>query len=538
VLHYLQTNQEEYDTVLWLDVRSVETARSSFERCCRALDLKVETTSNNVPLHDVPPVQAVLSWLRARSEDQKWLVVLDNADDLSAEDPSLDVSRIVPHGKAGTVIVTSQDARASRLLGGQMATVDVDAMTPEEAVRVLEEHFKSLAYPDGGCRELIEEIAESLDRLAFAIDLAGARIWTDVDSGNDLGSALRQYLPDYRHNQDDLLQDGEYARATPYKKTVWTAWETSLTSLRKLEQSQANIYPIHLLRFMTLLDRSNVQDELFRLASGRLIGACSLLGVEVPAWMQRLLTNQEDGEWNDFPYRTTVNLLLRYGLVRRIAEPWKGITLHSLVQWRASVEMDRDQYLLLYLSFITAVCGGIIKGAEHMRFRRHVAVHLPLKDLLLGRSDLIETKALWWAWSTIGNMLSDEGRWREASELLLQLVDTSSRVFGQEDDRTLYAITSLALTYVKQARYDEAEELYVNVLEVRSRVLGKDHLHTLSAICQRAGLHSLQGRLQEAEELLVRVVDTASRVLGHDHLHTIYAKAALAITYVNQGRMQ
>ena len=68
VLRYIHKHQEEYDTVLWLDAQSVETARSSFERCCRALGLPVETTLGDVPLQDVAPVQAVLSWLRARNE--------------------------------------------------------------------------------------------------------------------------------------------------------------------------------------------------------------------------------------------------------------------------------------------------------------------------------------------------------------------------------------------------------------------------------------------------------------------------------------
>ena len=50
-------------------------------------------------------MQAVLSWLRGRGEDKRWLAVVDNADDLT-----WDLSGIVPKGKAGTVIVTSQDA--------------------------------------------------------------------------------------------------------------------------------------------------------------------------------------------------------------------------------------------------------------------------------------------------------------------------------------------------------------------------------------------------------------------------------------------
>jgi hypothetical protein len=130
-----------------------------------------------------------------------------------------------------------------------------------------------------------------------------------------------------------------------YKKTVWTAWETSLASLREVENSQPDTYPVQLLSFVTLLDRANVQDELFRLASLGLKDACNRLDVEVPPWMQVLLLSRgEDNEWDDFSYRASMKLLLRYGLVRVVEEPWKGTTMHSLVQWRAGVGRDQRQH--------------------------------------------------------------------------------------------------------------------------------------------------------------------------------------------------
>ena len=533
VLRYLQKHQQEYDTVLWLDVQSVETARSSFERCCRALGLKVEATLSDGPLEGVPPVQAVLSWLRARSEDKRWLVVLDNADD-----PSW-VSSIVPQGEAGTVIVTSQDARASRLLGGRTTKVNVDAMEPEEAVCVMLEHFKDLVYrgENGECKELIEEVTERLDRLALAMDLAGARISTNVEDGNDLRAALRQYLSDYRHNQNTLLQDDEFAHTSQYKKTMWTAWETSLASLRKLEQSQPNIYPIHLLRFMTLLDRSNVQDELFRLARFGLEEACSWLGVEAPAWMQGLLASQENGEWNDYPYRTTVNLLIRYGLVRRIAQPWKGTTMHSLVRWRASAEMDREQYWHLHLAFITAVCGRVGTDSTELqgtRFRRHVVVHLPLIDAILGAT---HRKEPWLMWETIASVLWQEGRAKEAEELMLKVLESTTRVLGHEHPDTLSAMSNLAASYGAQGRSKEKEELMVQVVEARSRVLGEEHPETLSALANLALTYRSQGRSKEAEELSAKVVEVSSGIRGQEHPKTLSAMYLLALTYIDQGKL-
>lgn len=535
VLRYLQKHQEEYDTVLWLDVRSVETARSSFERCCRALSLKVEASLGDGPLQDVPPVQAVLSLLRARGEGKRWLVVLDNADDLS-----WDVSSIVPQGEAGTVIVTSQDAGAARLLGGHVTKVDVDAMEPEEAVCVMSEHFEDLVYQDEDdeCRELIEEITKLLDRLALALDLAGARIKAHVQPGTNLRAALQQYVSDYRHNQNDLLRDGEYARAAPYKKTVWTAWETSLASLRKLEQSQTNICPIHLLRFMTLLDRSNVQDELFRLASSKFEMICAHLGVELPAWMQELLANRADGEWNDYPYRTAVNLLIRYGLVRPIAQPWKGTTMHSLVRWRASVEMDREQYCHLHLAFITAVCERVGSGLEDPSFRRHVVVHLPLIDAILAATNLIDPKGICWMWDVIARVLWQEGRWKESEELVLNMVEMTARVLGQEHPDALDATAKLAATYGHQGRWKEAEMLSLEVIEVSSRVLGEEHPDTLYATAGLAAVYSSQGRPKEAEGLLVKTVKAMSRVSGEEHPDTLYAMFKLGITYIEHRKLK
>jgi hypothetical protein len=472
VLRYIQRHQEQYDTVLWLDVQSVETVRSSFERCCRALGLPVEATLSDGPLQDVAPVHAVLSWLRDRSEDTthtRWLVIMDNADD-----PSW-VSSIVPKGKAGTVILTSQDARVLRLLGGRTLKVNVDAMEPKEAICVLSEHFKDFVYRDEAreCEELIEEVAGVLDRLALAMDLAGARISANVENGIDLRAALRQYLADYRQNRDRLLQDDQFASVGPYKKTVWTAWETSLASLRKLEQSEANVYPIHLLYFMILLDRSRAEEELFRLASSGFERVCYHLDIKVPAWMEQILTKRKDGKWDDFSYRNTVNLLMRYGLVRPTAQPWKGVTMHSLVRWRASVEMHREQYWHLYLAFVAAVCDDVAKVTGYIPFRQHIKVRLPKKDSVLGVASSIEPEGLRSVWTLVGNVLQSTGRWGPSEQILLNAVVWHSRVLGTEHPDNPSTETDLASMHLEQ-QLKNVEQTFIEGIERTARLHGEE----------------------------------------------------------------
>ena len=47
----------------------------------------------------------------------------------------------------------------------------------------------------------------------------------------------------------------------------------------------------------------------------------------------------------------------------------------------------------------------------------------------------------------------NEGRWKEAEELELQVMETSSRVLGLEHPNTLTSVASLALTFWYQGRW-------------------------------------------------------------------------------------
>jgi tetratricopeptide (TPR) repeat protein len=130
----------------------------------------------------------------------------------------------------------------------------------------------------------------------------------------------------------------------------------------------------------------------------------------------------------------------------------------------------------------------------------------------------------------------DQGRWKEAEELQVQVIETSSRVLGDEHPDTLASMANLAFTYGDQGRWKEAEELQVQVIETSSRVLGNEHPDMLTSIANLAMTYRKQGRWKEAEELQVQVMETSSRVLGDEHPDTLTSIANLASTYWGQGR--
>ncbi|EHA26118.1 hypothetical protein ASPNIDRAFT_36453, partial [Aspergillus niger ATCC 1015] len=144
-------------------------------------------------------------------------------------------------------------------------------------------------------------------------------------------------------------------------------------------------------------------------------------------------------------------------------------------------------------------------------------------DTLASMSDL--------AW-TYGN----QGRWKEAEELQVQVLELRKQVLGPEHPGTLTSMSDLAMTYRNQGRWKEAEELEVQVLELRKQVLGPEHSGTLISMSTLAWTYRNQGRWKEAEELQVQVLELRKQVLGPEHPGTLISMSDLAWTYRDQGR--
>jgi tetratricopeptide (TPR) repeat protein len=132
----------------------------------------------------------------------------------------------------------------------------------------------------------------------------------------------------------------------------------------------------------------------------------------------------------------------------------------------------------------------------------------------------------------------DQGRWKEAEELQVQVMQTRKRVLSDEHPHTLSSMASLASTYWNQGLWQEAEELQVQVMQKRKKVLTDEHPDTLGSMNNLAATYREQGLWQEAEELLVQVMQATKRVLTDEHPYTLISMGNLASTYREQGRWQ
>jgi len=73
-------------------------------------------------------------------------------------------------------------------------------------------------------------------------------------------------------------------------------------------------------------------------------------------------------------------------------------------------------------------------------------------------------------------------------------METHKRVLGAEHPDTLTSINNLASTYRNQGRWKEAEELEVQVIETRKGVLDAEHPDTLASMLNLASKPVERGR--------------------------------------------
>src|SRR5205809_1930161 len=88
-------------------------------------------------------------------------------------------------------------------------------------------------------------------------------------------------------------------------------------------------------------------------------------------------------------------------------------------------------------------------------------------------------------------------------------------------------MANLASTYWNQGRLKEAEELMMQVTETRKRVLGQEHPDTLTSMHNLAYIWKFQGQEKEAVNLMREAEKLQRKILGSDHYLTVSSTRTL-----------
>ncbi|KAI2937959.1 hypothetical protein CBS147321_7489 [Aspergillus niger] len=112
---------------------------------------------------------------------------------------------------------------------------------------------------------------------------------------------------------------------------------------------------------------------------------------------------------------------------------------------------------------------------------------------------------------------SQEGHWKKAEQLQVQVMETSKIKLGEDHPFTLTSMANLASTFWNQGRWEKAQQLKMQVMETRRIKLGEDHPDTLTSMVNLAFSWKSSGQHAAALDLLKVSLAKQKQVLGLDH---------------------
>ncbi len=482
-------------------------------------------------------------------------MILDNADNsnifFNAHKSNLDdesgsaysaarLITFIPQVSHGTILVTSRNrAAAYALVGDYENIINVDPLDQDKSLDLMKTKLSVDAVMEDDAKNLIKV----LEYVPLAITQASAYIRENMPL-----ITIARYLQEFHRNDTNqatlLNKAAEDLRRDPdISYAVLTTWEISFRQIREQHEPSADM-----LSLMCLFNRQGIPDFLIREDDDHL----AFVSAMAPLINFSLVTAELGGEF--FEMHRLVQIATRRWLesdgktqewkrkaTRRMAErfpngEYENWTTCEVLLPHAEEIIDLDlveegtqlqRATVLYNTawYISA------RGNYDLATRRYEQ-SLRIRRRYLDGDDRQVLASI----ADLASTYWNQGRWKEAEELEVQVMETSLRVLGAEHPDTLSSIANLASTYWNQGRWKEAEELEVQVMETSLRVLGAEHPDTLSSIANLASTYWNQGRWKEAEELEVQVMETSLRVLGAEHPDTLSSIANLASTYWNQGR--
>ncbi|KAJ5320611.1 hypothetical protein PENANT_c033G05358 [Penicillium antarcticum] len=527
------------------------------------------------------------NWLQD-GEIGEWILVLDNVDDdellckplatrieaqadaqyYTSTRPPL---RYLLESSNGSIIMTSRNkAVALEIAGDKKNLIDVQPMNTAEASVLMQKKLDSSTE-----EEDLVLLVEELEFMPLAIVQAASYI-----THRSPRCSASEYLEKLRqsdHQASKLLyHEGKHMhRDWQAKNSILLTWQISFDHIRRIRRSAAD-----LLSLMSFFDWQGIQENLLRVQDAERdrepLGSPE--GV-IDRSSEEHADSSSDCDLDD-DFESDIATLRDYSFIAT-GEDNMVFTMHRLVQltvrtWLKSHGQE-EQWKEL---FISSLCGEFPTG-EYENWDRCRSLFPHIRSAVLHRPKSQDSLRNWaallyrgaWYAQECGNISTSkemaemsrkqrlkiggaededtlnstamlavayrlEGRWHEAEQLEVQVIETRKTKLGADHPSTLTSIANLAFTLWNQGRWEEAEQLEMQVIETRKTKLGADHPDTLTSIGNLASTLWNQGRWEEAEQLFVQVIETRKTKLGADHPNTLTSMANLALTLWNQGRWE
>ncbi len=500
-----RTRKDHKDcSIFWIPATNFESLQQAYLNICQQLHLPGWNNTNEDP-------KRLLQRYLSQASAGQWLLVFDNADDISMWTESQGSDRVsyrlidyLPTSQEGRIVFTSRDRKTAYDLVQRGHIVEVSKLCEDVAIELLQKYVPALnlAKDENDAKSLLEQ----LTYLPLAIVQAASYI-----NKNDIPlSTYLSLLVDQEEEVIDLLSehfedDSRYPdddRSVKRKNPVAMTWLISFEQIRVRDPSAAEF-----LSFIACVDSKNVPLSL------------------LPPGLSRKKEIDALGTLSAYSF-----------VYKRQAD--SSLDVHRLVHLATRNWLRREKLLVQWAEIAVNRLDDVFPDQKHQNrsvWRRYLAhAQFALKSRLIGQDG---EKRMDLAWK-VGSCLDSDGRWKEAETLVVQVMEFRKKVLGDEHPETLASMNNLAVLYDNQGKYEAAEPLYVETLRLSKQVLGDEHPETLTSMNNLALLYDNQGKYEAAEPLYVETLRLSKQVLGDEHPQTLTSMNNLAGLYDNQGKYE
>ena len=483
---------ENYTAILWVKADSREAIVSGFAELAGVLNLSDKDVQDQNVV-----IESVKQWF---NNNQNWLLILDNADDLKL------VTDFLPKGKKGHVILTTRAQAtgkiAKRIEIGKLE-LNAGAGFLLRRAKIIGEQ-SSLTDSSDIDQAVAKQITQKMGGLPLALDQAGAYI-------EETGMGLVDYFEMYKTHGLKLLKE-RGGILTDHPDSVVTTW---LLSFEKIEQ--ASPCAAEILQFLAFLHPDTIPEEF-------LVDVAKKLGPTLEPVLGDL-----------YELNQAISEILKYSLIRRDPKA-KTLQIHRLVQAviKNGIDDVKQKWLSEKVVLATNHAFPLVEFSTWPQCERLILQAQNCRELIEQRNIEIPDAAR--LLTRAGEYLKGRALYVESNVFLRKALSLSKRIWGLDHQHVADSLNGLAELYYVRGDYRKAESFYLQALEIRKRGLGVAHPDVASTLNNLGLLYKTQGKYKEAEPLYKRALRIRKRALGIDHPDVGQSMNNVGMLYSEQSK--
>jgi len=476
-LEFAHRRRAQYRAVLWLRAGSYDACVSGIRGIARCFHLPAEREARD----DAAVIQAVRAFLEERGG---WLLVLDNADDLSL------VRDFLPSGALGTVLLTTRAASC----GSAAQALRIGPMTQAEGMDLLQrragdgvmepqEHGRTdPATTPAVQHRALRTLCQRLYGLPLALDQAGAYL-------EETRITPRQYLDLYEERAFDLLAE-RGQDASEHAEPIATTLVLLLRHLETVNPAAADL--LYGCAFLGADQAppgtSTLPESLFRGAGAAWGDRLGAAASDTVAWNALLKSVFNCSLLDRDP---AVPALVIHPLVQELLRSVPGPEERTVWARRASDAVARCFPEPEFRNW--TACSQLLPHV-HACARHAARFGLASRDLGL-------------LFDRAGGYLWQRSRYEESERLYLLALGMLRASVPFDGPAVSHCLSDLATVYQQQGRTAEAAALIQEALDIGVAAWGPHHPWIAIYLNNLAGLKRDQGHYAEALPLYWQAIE-------------------------------